>query len=188
MRVNPARQLEHLVEAVLAQKLYAIEFAWGFTLLERHLENLICLPRNEDELAFAGRLAKAVTSLRVALDHIRTFTEEADLGELDRGLAGARAEIFAWDELRALARLLALPELAEEIFVVESLERPWQEQWEATVTRHQGESRAVFACRTCGWELTYVQEVDSAQELEMPFSEIICPLCESPSSGEAPVP
>lgn len=184
MRVNPARQLEHLVEAVLAQKLYAVEFAWGFTLLEQHLDSLAHQPRNDEERAFGERLERAVQALRVAMAQVRRFTEEVDLGELDRGLAGARAQIYPFDELQALARRLQLTELAEGMFVLEALERGWQRSWEASVTRHQGETRAVFTCRACGWELTWVQEVGSAEELEMPFAELSCPLCSGASSDE----
>ncbi len=174
--------MEHLVEAVLAQKLYAVEFAWGFTVLERHLEELTFEPQTDEERAFAHRLQRTVASLRGALAHIRQFTEEVDLGALDRGLAGARAEIFPFDELQALARRMNLPELAERLFVPEALERGWQEAWEGSVTRHEGETRAVFTCRTCGWELTWVEEVGSAEELELPFSELSCPLCSAASS------
>lgn len=173
--------MEHLVEAVLAQKLYAVEFAWGFTLLERHLDELTFEPRSDDERAFAGRLQRTVGGLRAALAHIRHFTEEVDLGELDRGLAGARAEIFAFDELQALARRLNLSELADRLFVSDALERDWQESWEASVTRHQGETRAVFTCRVCGWELAWVQEAGSAEELELDLS---CPLCSAANSDE----
>lgn len=173
---NPARALERLVEQVLGQQIFAVDFAWGFTRLERHLEGARAAegPRDPRLAALEGQ---AAGRLEAAMGHLRGFVEEAELGRLDRGLAELRGAAWAFDELLAAARGTGEEARIERFACPELLERDWQRGWEGQVTRHLGESRAVFRCRTCGWEFVYVEEAPVG-EIELPFEELGCPACE----------
>ncbi|MBI3925623.1 MAG: hypothetical protein HY319_08795 [Armatimonadetes bacterium] len=188
-RLNPARRLELLLEALLGQRLYSVEFAWAFTVLERHLREsrrwLECLEQlSDDESSVRERTLSVLSELGEAMQEVRRFAEEGELGALDRGLAGARRARFPLDEMAARADRVGGPIafLRERIWSDSSADRPWQEAWDATVSRHRGETRVTFACKTCGWDFTYVAEAGSAEELEVPFSELECPFC-SPAEG-----
>lgn len=184
--LNPARHLEELVEAVLAQRIYAVEFAWGFTLVAHHLSaaqegiqalEVTSTPEERVVLATAGR---ALETLGRALDALRRFTEEKDLGSLDRGLALARQARFPLDEAVAAAGLVggtltALPPL---LWLDPAPSRDWEEGWQALVQRQHGETRATFRCKQCGWEFTYTRESSSSEQLELPLSDLDCPLCD----------
>ncbi|MGE4206356.1 MAG: hypothetical protein AB7J86_37210 [Vulcanimicrobiota bacterium] len=111
------------------------------------------------------------------LDLIRSFAETADLAALDRGLGLCRNLVFDFDELFARARLVGAGEL-EERLSVPALEREWQEKWQARVARQHGQTRAEFHCKTCGWTFAYTCEVGVHEELELPFEEFDCPVCE----------
>lgn len=183
-KANAARHLERLVEEVLAQEIFAVDFAWGYTLLERHLSGLRDWIHSLEDLkpqerAARDRALEGLELLDQAMTHIRRFAEQRDLGELDRGLAAARNAAWALEEAAARARYAGgrVASLAERLRIPHKLEREWQKRWEGTVYRHQGESRAVFTCRRCGWELTYVTEAGPG-ELEVPFSELTCPFCD----------
>lgn len=182
--LNPARHLELLVELLLAQRLYAIEFAWSFTVLERHLQAAAqwlrrLPPLSAEQDSVRGLTLDLLESLGGAIDHLRIFAEQADLGALDRGLAAARTLRFPLDEAAARAELVGglLREFTPRVWSDPTVGRPWQKDWEASVVRHMGESRVTFVCKTCGWDFTYVAEVGSAEELELPFRELECSLC-----------
>ena len=67
--------------------------------------------------------------------------------------------------------------LPDRLRIDPALVRDWQERWQAKVFRHQGESRMVFACKTCDFEFTYVAEAPVG-EVELPFEELTCPFCD----------
>lgn len=179
---NPAKHLEQLATDMLAQRIFAVDFAWGFTLLERHLATLgpwlAALGELEGPAGLARERARAgLAELDEAMGQLRRFVEEGELADLDRGLATARQAAWTLEEAFAAARPLGPPmgEFPERARLAPA-GRDWQRDWAAAVTRHQGCSRATFTCRTCGWELSFVQEAE-AGEWEIPFSEILCPLC-----------
>jgi hypothetical protein len=185
-RVNPARFLEKLVEDVLGQKIFVVDFAWGFTCLERHcLQAGAWLGENPGPAAELAR--HGLDQLRAALACLRRFAEEKNLGQLDRGLALARQAAWTLEEALAVARRVGPPDLAEHLNIPDTLQREWQRQWSATVTRHLGESRATLRCRSCGWELTYVAPAD-VLEFELPFEELSCPFCEAASPATLRLP
>ncbi len=166
--INPARHLENLVEEVLAQKIFAVDFAYGFTRLERHLV--------EVREWLAGRQLDGMDELEQAMASVRAFVEHKSLGDLDRGLAAARKATWMLEQSMARAELEG-NELPARLRIDPGLQRDWQERWSARVFRHQGESRMVFACRQCDFELTYVAEAPVG-EVELPFSELSCPFCD----------
>lgn len=181
--VNPARQLERLLEDVLAQRIFAVDFAWGFTLLERHLAGARGWVEGLDGLEPARELQReqalgALSRMDEAMARARAFVEEGDLADLDRALAAARQAAWSFEEVFAAARdgEGVVGEIPARLRVEPRVEREWQREWSATVTRHQGESRATFRCKECGWEFSYVEEAP-AGELEVPFSSLACPLC-----------
>lgn len=173
-RVNPGRHLEQLVEEVLAQKIFAVDFAYGFSRLERHLAEVRAW------LSAEGREVPALEELQEALDSVRAFTEQKTLGDLDRGLAAARRATWKLEEAMARATVEggAMAELPERLRIDPELKRDWQTRWSARVFRHQGESRMVFACKTCDFEFTYVAEAPVG-EVELPFEELACPFCQA---------
>lgn len=177
--MNPARHLERLVEEVLSQKIFAVDFAWGFTLLERHLAAAAAWLATQPESLTRERTRNALERLDEAMGHLRTFVEENRLPELDRGLAAARQAAWDLEEAFALARREGLHELPDRVSIEPAVQRDWQREFAATVTRHQGESRVTFTCRRCGWEFSYVEEAPVG-ELEVPFEELQCPLCSDP--------
>ncbi|GMU56533.1 MAG: hypothetical protein AMXMBFR33_56790 [Candidatus Xenobia bacterium] len=166
--VNPARHLENLVEEVLAQKIFAVDFAYGFTRLERHLAGV--------RQWLAGRELEGLDELEQAMASVRAFVEQKSLGDLDRGLATARRATWMLEQSMARAELEG-NDLPERLRIAPGLQREWQERWSARVFRHQGESRMVFACKQCDFELTYVAEA-AVGEVELPFSELSCPFCD----------
>ncbi len=166
--VNPARHLENLVEEVLAQKIFAVDFAYGFTRLERHLA--------EVRHWLAGGGLEGLDELEQAMASVRAFVEQKSLGDLDRGLATARRATWMLEQSMAQAELEG-SELPRRLRIMPRLQRDWQERWSARVFRHQGESRMVFACKQCDFELTYVAEAPVG-EVELPFSELNCPFCD----------
>ncbi len=172
-RVNPGRHLEQLVEEVLAQKIFAVDFAFGFSRLERHLAGV------RTWLAAHDRSLPAVDELQKALDSVRAFAEQKTLGDLDRGLAAARSATWMLEDAMARATVEGgiMSELPDRLRIDPALERDWQERWQAKVYRHQGESRMVFACKTCDFEFTYVAEAPVG-EVELPFEELTCPFCD----------
>lgn len=180
--VNPAKHLETLASDMLGQRIFAVDFAWGYTVLEQHLAatrawlvGLALEPRAE--LA-REKARQALGALDVAMAHLRTFVEEGELAQLDRGLAAAREAAWELEEAFALARVSGPPldELPDRARIAPQVERDWQRDFAATVTRHRGESRVTFVCKECGWEFSYVEEAPVG-ELEVPFSAIVCPLC-----------
>lgn len=180
--VNPAKHLEALAADMLGQRIFAVDFAWGYTLLERHLAATRAWLDGLELEPHAGlardKARQAFGALDVAMAHLRTFVEESELPELDRGLAAAREAAWELEEAFALARVAGPPldELPDRARIAPEVERTWQRDFDATVTRHRGESRVTFVCKECGWEFSYVEEAPVG-ELEVPFSEIVCPLC-----------
>lgn len=166
--INPARHLENLVEEVLAQKIFAVDFAYGFTRLERHLAGV--------REWLEGREVDGLAELEQAMASVRAFVEQKTLGDLDRGLATARRATWMLEQSMARAELEG-SELPGRLRIAPGLQREWQERWSARVFRHQGESRMVFACKSCEFELTYVAEA-AVGEVELPFGELSCPFCD----------
>lgn len=177
--VNPGRHLENLVEEVLAQKIFAVDFAYGFTRLERHVAGVRAWLETQQ------RPLPALEELQRALDFVRAFAEEKSLGDLDRGLALARSATWSLEEAMARATVEGgvMAELPGRLRIDPALERAWQHRWSARVYRHQGESRMVFACKSCDFELTYVAEA-AVGEIELPFEELLCPFCEATSPSD----
>lgn len=181
--VNPAKHLETLATDMLSQRIFAVDFAWGFTVLERHVDLVRAWLDGLGELGADAEHAReraraALGELAGAMDRLRAFVEEGDLADLDRGLAAARQAAWSLDEAFAAARAAggAVAGFPERARIAPEVEREWQRDFAATVTRHRGESRVTFTCRECGWEFSYVEEAPVG-ELEVPFSEIVCPLC-----------
>lgn len=179
------------MEDVLAQRIYAVEFAWGYTVVARHTDHALAwLDRLEQQAGPGSRAAlqparAGMAALQSSLRLLRRFVEEKDLASLDRGLAQLRRAVFPLQEAAAAAELLggALADLPQHLFLDPAQDREWDAAWKARVQRHQGESRVTFTCKQCGWELSYVSVVGSAEQLEVPFSELECPFC-SPGEPE----
>ncbi|MEW6281605.1 MAG: hypothetical protein AB1758_23545, partial [Candidatus Eremiobacterota bacterium] len=101
-KLNPARLLENLLEDALAQRIFAVDLAYGFTRLERHAaqvrawwEGLAARPE------LHARVMDALAEFDRALGHVRTFAEEKSLGDLDRGLALARSANWMLEDAAA---------------------------------------------------------------------------------------
>lgn len=173
--------LQALLQELLEQRCYVIEFAFHFDRLEKAFEQGV------DPLEVAGLdpvwLRKA-EDLRAkfspAFDQARRFAQEKDLAALDRAFGLCASLRFDFEELLARgAHLFSSPpsnwRTALEAPPREG--RDWQQRWGAEVTRHQGLTTVDFKCRTCGWEFRFVSEVGSAEEAELPFEELECPEC-----------
>ncbi len=119
-----------------------------------------------------------LAELGLAVEAARKFIETADLAALDRAFGLTRRLCFPFDELRAKARALEVFEL-DQLLSFETPTREWEDSWSAKVVRLGGETRADFRCRECGWEFSFVSEVGVHEELELPFGEFACPICET---------
>lgn len=182
---NPARRLEQLLEDLLAQRIYVIEFAWHFTQLKSWLQaaHHWVSAQAADEHGLRLQAVDAIEQTGAALDHAAAFASNKDLSALDRAFGLAARYRFPLDELAARARQAGWPELSRRLNYDGPDHRQWQEQWDSRVTRHHGVTRATFRCKTCDWDFTFVSEVGSVEELELPFEELSCPFCHQGPQG-----
>jgi hypothetical protein len=164
---------------LLGQQIYTIEFAYRLTLLERRLDTL-----RLSDYGLPFELASTVTAnlnrVRQGLEMTKLFAESAELTKLDLALGLARESRLEFSALAAqypLLENLFVREPEESAAVVSTID--WTSRWETRVQRHRGLSRATFRCLTCGWELSYTAEVGATEQLEVPFDELECPLCQA---------
>jgi hypothetical protein len=147
---------------LLGQQIYTIEFAYRLTLLERRLDTL-----RLSDYGLPFELASTVTAnlnrVRQGLEMTKLFAESAELTKLDLALGLARESRLEFSALAAQYPLL------ENLFVREP------EESAAVVSTIDWTSR----CLTCGWELSYTAEVRATEQLEVPFDELECPLCQA---------
>ena len=180
-RVNPGGYLEDVLTELLDQRIYTIEFAHRLTLLERFLES-VQVSEMGLSMEAAASLTAVLNRVRQAVELTREFAETADLPKLDQAFGAAR---LSQHEFAALAiqhpvlHTLFEPETSDSSSAAGS---DWTHRWETRVQRHRGISRATFRCLKCGWELSYAAEVGATEQLEVPFDELDCPLCQA---GEA---
>ena len=173
--------LEELLQELLEQRCYVIEFAFHFDRLEKAF--LEASRVEVEEKNWVARVGEVRERLAPAFAQARKFAEEKDLAALDRAFGLCASLRFEFEELLARGHHLFEGELwCRHLVAPPRQGRDWQQSWGAEVTRHQGLTTVDFKCRTCGWEFRFVSEVGSAEEAELPFEELECPDC----TGERP--
>ena len=178
---NLARHLEDATQAVVSQRIYAVEYRAVLEVVgDRLAEAPLVLQESRgrlDPFVYA-RLEQGFQELCRANQKLVEFCETADLGILDAGLGSCRQADFLLQEAEALQRRVAGIEPLFPLLQAPLDFEPPLENFEIQVTRQAGVSRVNFRCPDCGWEFSYAREIDATDFLELPLSDFTCPLCQ----------
>ncbi len=163
--------LEKLLQELLEQRCYVIEFAFHFDSLEQSFRGSAGIEGADPN--WVRRVVDLRSRFEPAFQQARRFAEDKDLAALDRAFGLCASLQFEFRELLARGGHLMEPDGGWQRFLLAPPRqgRDWQDRWGAQVTRHQGLTTVDFKCLSCGWEFRFVSEVGSAEEAELPFDE-----------------
>ena len=177
--LNLARQLEEATESVLGQRIYAVEYRAMLEEFHKVAAEFDSQCREASQDPYVSlKLRAGCGELYTALKWLEEFCREAGLSALDQGLAACRRADYLLQEAAALHQRSNLSEPLPSALSRPVIVEPPLPEFQLRVTRQSGVSRALFICPRCGWEFSYVSEIEATDFLEVPLSDFTCPLCE----------